>query len=200
MQTARPRRWRAATAAAAAVAFALGCGVAWATRDRPLLPVELGIEMKASARDQYDYAVGQGTPSAWRSVADYFPNDVEFAPRAQRQLAQWYFDQRDYELAYAEFALLANWERAAPRMQAEGLLGQVRVREAQNRYSEMEAKLAELRPMRRELGPTDQEALRKLVARHRDKLNEQTLEEWQPWLDRPPAGPLGRRSGRLWRG
>ena len=108
------RRWRWRIAAAVAVAFVLG-GAAARVMRKPLIldtsAAGLGaaaIEQQKAAAEQYLFAVELGTEAAWKSVRQFFPNDNEYTPRADQQLARLYLDNGRYEEALKLFQKFAH--------------------------------------------------------------------------------------------
>ncbi len=136
------RRWWWRIAAAVAVAFVLGGAAARAMR-RPFIldtsAAGLGtaaIEQQKTAAEQYLFAVELGTEAAWKSVRHFFPNDKEYTPRADQQLARLYSNNGRYEEALKLFQQFArNPPLGDPKYKAFGLAG-----ECLAYYSLMQAK------------------------------------------------------------
>ncbi|HKD35981.1 MAG TPA: serine/threonine-protein kinase, partial [Pirellulales bacterium] len=96
-------RWRWRMAAAVAVAFLIGGATSVAMRKPFILDTSAAgagaaaIEPQKTAAEQYLFAVETGTEAAWKSVRQYFPNDKEYTPRADQQLARLYLGNGRYE-------------------------------------------------------------------------------------------------------
>ncbi|MBQ2789843.1 MAG: serine/threonine protein kinase, partial [Thermoguttaceae bacterium] len=60
-----------------------------------------------TVEEQWVFALHTGTIDAWRSVGEYFPNDVYWASRAERQLALAYLDEKNVAEAKAIFERIA---------------------------------------------------------------------------------------------
>ena len=84
----RQRRWWITAPVIVAGAFALGAVIGLVRPQPFLLDVaasatdKSAVERKPNALDQYLYAVQLGTVEGWKSVADYFPSDKKYVPRA----------------------------------------------------------------------------------------------------------------------
>jgi hypothetical protein len=94
------------------------------------------IEPQKTAAEQYLFAVELGTEAAWKSVRHYFPEDKEYTPRADQQLARLYSDSGRYEEALKLFQQFAHSPPLGdPKYKAFGLAG-----ECLTYYSLMQAK------------------------------------------------------------
>ncbi|HEY2148640.1 MAG TPA: hypothetical protein VGH32_11925, partial [Pirellulales bacterium] len=125
-----------------AVAFVLGGAAARAMRKPFILDTSaagLGaaaIEPQKTAAEQYLFAVESGSEAAWKSVRQFFPNDKEYTPRADQQLARLYLDNGRYEEALKLFQQFAHSPPLDdPKYKAFGLAG-----ECLAYYSLMQAK------------------------------------------------------------
>ena len=76
-----------------------------------------------SVEEQWVFALHTGTVDAWRSVAEYFPNDVYWASRAERQLALAYLDEKNVAEAKAIFERIAANPGAGRDAEPFGLAG-----------------------------------------------------------------------------
>ncbi len=76
-----------------------------------------------SVEEQWVFALHTGTVDAWRSVGEYFPNDVYWASRAERQLALAHLDEKNVAEAKAIFERIAATPGAGRDADSFGLAG-----------------------------------------------------------------------------
>jgi serine/threonine-protein kinase len=189
-------RW-AIVAVSVLFAFMVGAGIAYGTRERPLIePSPSGVvhvDRKSTPETQFMYAMMANTEDAWKSVSLYFPTNEYYGRRARQQLARWYLAHDDFDQALAlfnEFAVLPKEER---QFRAFGLAGQTIVYGLQGRTPEAADKLAELWEYRDDLDPEMKFMIGHLVGKSRRQLGQQTLKNWEQWPDLRPQ--RGDRSG-----
>ncbi len=181
-----PRWW--IIASGAVLAAALGAAVAWFTvREKPLLVREelaaAEIPNQGSALRQWYYASVVGTPEAWQSVIDYFPNDAYWVNRAKQQLALIHLREENYDRALEIFGELASLDEIESELRAFGLAGQAGILTMRGEYQKSEAVMSRLLPIIDKL--TDPR-LRQMVfyARrtNQSKLKLSSPKEWEHWL------------------
>ena len=135
--------------------FALGLGVAWATRPVSLLAhagdALAHVERRSSAEAQYVYALMAETEEGWQSVVEYFPTHTYFVRRAEQQLARLYMQQDDYPRALALFQKFADMDDTEEEFKAFGLAGVAAVLSYQGHPEQAAHDLAELWPLRQHL-------------------------------------------------
>ncbi len=142
------RPWWRYALVASLVAFALGAFVAYAMRNPFVLAEQSGaggIDRKATAGAQYEYAISRDTPAAWQAVIDYFPDDAELGWLAKRQLAGLYLQRGELDLAMPLFEEMAA-QKGKPRYRerAFGLAGQCVVLHIQGPEDLLDVRLEEL--------------------------------------------------------
>ncbi|MBR5242841.1 MAG: serine/threonine protein kinase [Thermoguttaceae bacterium] len=76
-----------------------------------------------TVEEQWVFALHTGTVDAWRSVGEYFPNDVYWASRAERQLALAYLEEKNVAEAKAIFERIAANPGAGRDAEPFGLAG-----------------------------------------------------------------------------
>jgi tetratricopeptide (TPR) repeat protein len=85
-----------------------------------------GIPKKATAAEQYLYA-READPvvaeAAWKSVAKYFPNDDEYTPLANQQLARYYLQHDRLDDALKMFEEFSDYDDVETQYRAFGLAG-----------------------------------------------------------------------------
>jgi len=131
------------------VAFAAGGLLAYETR-RPLLAPAAGqttIPKLRTAEDQFTFAPNDpATREAWlKSIERYFPNDRQFVPRAQQELALYYVLQNREGDALRQFELLAA--HPEPQQEAFGLAGASYIWAKRGAYDKAREALTKLSPL-----------------------------------------------------
>jgi len=203
----RQRNWWWWTTAAVATAFALGALVGFVRRqpfllDAPANPTAMSaVDRKSSALDQFLYAVQLGTAEGWKAVADYFPSDKKYVPRAQQQLARLYLQQDNYDAALALFDQFAHFDSVERSYRAFGLAGKCVVYSLQDKAKESADAALQLAALAGGMQPSNLEKLLDpqmtrfvgvAMRKNRQALDRQTSAEWDKWLethfhDDPPA-------------
>jgi serine/threonine-protein kinase len=190
------RRGSRLLAAGAAAVFLFGGLTAWVTaRQTPLLPPPHNgpthLQKQSSALRQWFYASQIGTEDAWRSVAEYYPENEYFVYRAKQQLARIYLRERDYDRAMAVYDELAAASDKDGEFRAFGLAGKCFVLSSLKRYRESADVLEQLWPIHQELRDWQMRRMLDHVLKEiRQKLGAQTGPEWDDWLREqfPPEG------------
>ncbi|HEV3416449.1 MAG TPA: serine/threonine-protein kinase [Pirellulales bacterium] len=124
------RRWRRGLTLAAIVAFVLGGASALLLRKPFLLAASAAasdgglIGKRTTAAEQYLFAVENGTEAAWKSVELYFPNNPNYVPRANQQLARYYLDHERWDDALKLFDQFAKYDDTEKSYRAFGLAGE----------------------------------------------------------------------------
>lgn len=124
------KRWTRRGVALAGAAFvgAFLCGAA-ATAAKNRIVAARATEPPSTIRrfdsveEQWVFALHTGTVDAWRSVGEYFPNDVYWASRSERQLALAYLDEKNVAEAKAIFERIAANPSAGRDAEPFGLAG-----------------------------------------------------------------------------
>jgi eukaryotic-like serine/threonine-protein kinase len=144
------RRWLKYAIASCFVALILGAGAAWMWRGSFLLDVAPDdlpkTELMATAEQQFQYALSQGTIEGWQSVIDNF-NDRLYVPMAEEELALMYLntlDKNDLERALHLFQQLTKYPDVDVQWRADGLAGQAIVDSLNADYKESLKKIIEL--------------------------------------------------------
>ncbi|MCA9167949.1 MAG: serine/threonine protein kinase [Planctomycetales bacterium] len=129
----RPKLWPSLVAIGAAIVC--GAAAAQLTWNGPLMRVEElasnGVEKRSDVREQYWYAIAEGTEEAYKSVAKFYPPDPKqlrneyFINLAEYQLALFYLNHNQYINALTTFQKLASLPPTEPQMRAIGLAGEV---------------------------------------------------------------------------
>jgi hypothetical protein len=176
----------------------LGALGAWVRRQPFLLDAPTAesasdtIERRASALEQYLYAVQLGSEAGWKSVGRYFPNDKKYLPRAQQQLAELYLQQDNYDAALKIFQDFAHADDVERTYRAFGLAGECVAYSLLGKQKESSAASTQLSLLAGGLQPAKLEPLmdRQLVRlvgyavrKNRQALDKQTTSEWDKWLD-----------------
>ncbi len=162
--------WRYALVASLA-AFALGALVAYAMRNPFVLADQGGaggIDDKATAGAQYEYAISRDTPAAWQAVIDYYPDDEGLRWQAKRQLAGLYLQRDELDLAMPLFEELATKSKET-RFRAFGLAGQCVVLYIQESDALLNVRLEQLQDLTR---PLNDEEKREILDEHMVRLIE----------------------------
>ena len=123
-------RWtrRGVALTASALVGAFFCGAA-ATAAKNRIVATRATEPPSTIRrfdsveEQWVFALHTGTVDAWRSVGEYFPNDVYWSSRAERQLALAYLDEQNVAEAKAIFERIAENPGAGRDADPFGLAG-----------------------------------------------------------------------------
>lgn len=123
-------RWtqRGVALTASALVGAFLCGAA-ATAAKNRVVASRATEPPSTIRrfdtveEQWVFALHTGTVDAWRSVGEYFPNDVYWASRAERQLALAYLDEKNVAEAKVIFERIAENPGAGRDAEPFGLAG-----------------------------------------------------------------------------
>ena len=194
----RQRSWRWKAAAIVGGAFCLGAGTAL-VRPQPFLldassasADKSAVERKPNALDQYLYAVQLGSVAGWKSVADYFPSDKKYVPRAQQQLARLYLQQDNYDAALALFDQFAHYDTVERAYRAFGLAGKCVVYSLEERPKESADAATQLFTLAGGVGPANLEKLLDpqmtrfvgvAMKKNRQALNKETAAEWDKWLE-----------------
>ena len=175
-------------ASAAAIVFLFGGLTAWvAARQESLLPPPHSgpthLPKQKSALRQWFYASQIGTDEAWRSVAEYFPDNEYFVYRAKQQLARIYLRERDYDRAMTVFEELSAASDKDAEFRAFGLAGKCFVLCSLKRHRESADVLEQFWPIHQELRDWQmRRILPHVVDEIRKKLGAQTGAEWDEWL------------------
>jgi hypothetical protein len=82
------------------------------------------IEKQKTAAEQFWYAMESGTESAWKSVAQYFPSDQEYTPRAKQQLARLFLQSNRNKEALDLFQQFVRNPQGDPKYKAFGFAGE----------------------------------------------------------------------------
>jgi tetratricopeptide (TPR) repeat protein len=189
----RPR-W-ALWIAGAVAALLLGATAAWYTvREEPLL-VRAGysappIPSQGTAVRQWYYAWMVGTPEAWQSVIENFPNDTYWVNRAKQQLAMIYLRAEDYDRALDVFHELASLDEIETELRAFGLAGESGVLSIRGEYQRSEEIMARLFPIIDKLDPRMRQMVNFARRKNRAKLNLTAPLVGDEWLKQhfPDAG------------
>ncbi len=186
MTNARPP-WTILAGGAILAALA-GAGAGWlAVYERPLLVREelapRQIPNQGTALRQWYYASLAGTPEAWQSVIDYFPNDGYWVNRAKQQLALIYLREENYDRALEIFGELASLDEIESEFRAFGLAGQAGILTMRGEYQKSETLMARLLPIIDKL--TDPRLRQMVIYARRtnqSKLKVESSKEWEQWL------------------
>ncbi len=194
MPALRRRQMWTGWAVAAAICFAVGVGLAFAFRPRPLVTsevVEEQVPRYDSAAQQYLFAMMLNDEAAWRSVGQYFPESDDYVRRAKQGLARLYLQDLDFERALPIFDEFADMSNVEQEYKAFGLAGQAVVLNRLGDYRASAASLAELFPLRNQLFDRDLRLLVRLtIGRNREALGEtQASRQWDDWFLREPPPP-----------
>jgi len=180
--------------AGAVFAMLLGAAAAWFTlREEPLLA---GADQTAPSVSRQETAVRQwysaslmGTPDAWQSVIDYFPNDAYWADRARQQLAMIYLREEHYDRALAILQDLAS--RDDEELRAFALAGQCGILTMQGEYRKSAEVMERLQPIRDKLlDPRMRQMILYAWRVNQAKIGTPTPSQWDKWLKQhfPEAG------------
>ena len=199
-----PRRRRllvGGIAAGIAGAFLLGVALAWATRDRPLLPQVADpvsqVPRKESPEAQFAYAQIANTEEGWKSVSFYFPNQSYLDARAKEQLARLYLQRGDLAEAariFDEFAVSPD-----ANLKAFGIAGQLFVAARQGNRKLAADKLGDLWPLRQHLDADMRARLARFIRQHSRAVGGKITGDWSEWLDlnkNPGNPPTAARNGQ----
>ncbi|MEX2113361.1 MAG: serine/threonine-protein kinase [Pirellulales bacterium] len=176
--------------------FAAGTALAFALRPQPLITPEAEVEQIRrfdTAAQQYFHAMMlSDSESAWKSVAEYFPNEKLYTLPAKQGLARLYLRELDFEPALAIFNAFAEMSNVETQYKAFGLAGQAVVLNRLGKYRESAAKLAELYPLLSTARlDGDMSALVRLTyQQNRKALGEtQSNRQWDEWFEKtaPPT-------------
>jgi hypothetical protein len=147
------RRFRRRLAVGLAAAFLVGGAAALLLRPsfllggRAIASTAGGIPKKATPAEQYLYA-RQADPvvaeAAWKSVAAYFPDDEEYTPRANQQLARYYLQHDRLDDALKMFEEFSDYDEVEKEYRAFGLAGECVVYFIEARQETNPAKRADL--------------------------------------------------------
>jgi serine/threonine protein kinase len=190
LRTSRPRRTILLLLSSLAGAFLLGGGLAWLTRERPLLSdaQHPHVPKQNTVEEQLFFARMRGTEPWLLSVSAYYPQEKHHVRLAQQELARLYLRQGRLTEALKicdEFSALGE-DQAAFR--AFGLAGRAVVLTNQKRYPEASEALAALWPLREKLEAPMWTLIQNIVQANQKAMNRQVAEEWTKWLQsRPPA-------------
>ncbi len=127
------RRFRRRLTLALVAAFVVGGAAALLLRPSFLLGNRAsassasGIPKKLTPAEQYLYA-READPivaeAAWKSVAEYFPEDDEYTPRANQQLARYYLQHDRLDDALKKFEEFWYYDSVETEYRAFGLAGE----------------------------------------------------------------------------
>lgn len=182
------RMGRAWLAAALAAAFALGAALAWYVATPRWLLADAqsappAILKQPTVLRQWFLASQIGTEAAWQSVIAHFPEKRDFTLRAQQQLAMIYLRDGDLDRAMTIFETLAKLGDDEVELRAFGLAGKCGVLSIRGDYTESNAVLAELLPIRNKLTTRPMvELVDHAVRRNSSRLDSQTAREWEKWF------------------
>jgi eukaryotic-like serine/threonine-protein kinase len=182
----RPR-WLWWTIAVAA-AFLVGGGFAFfVAREPPLLTTADArppVPRQETVFRQWIYASTVGTPDAWQSVIDYFPDKHYWVYRAKQQLARIYLREGDLDQAMEMFQYLASLDAAEAELKAYGLAGTCAVLTMEGKYQESADAMNQFWPLHEKLrDPAMGQLLQHIVKTNRSKLGgEFTKQDWEKWL------------------
>lgn len=176
------------------LAALLGAAVAWlVVREEPLLAQAEArrslVPPQQTAVRQWYYASLVGTPEAWQSVVDHFPNDTYWADRARQQLAMIYLRDERNDPALAIFADLAT--RDDEELRAFGLAGQCGILTMHGDYRKSAELMERLQPIRDKLvDPRMRQMIFYAWRTIQAKLGAPTPAQWEKWLKQhfPEAG------------
>ncbi|MDO5309009.1 MAG: serine/threonine-protein kinase [Planctomycetia bacterium] len=131
----------------AAIAFAFGA-IALLTKNFILASTNteppLTIERFNTVEEQYVFALQLGTIDAWKSVAEYFPNDVYWTSRAERQLALVYVKENDVDKAEELFVKMTTQPSPGSNLDVFGYAGLAWVAASRNDYDRAAVTVSEL--------------------------------------------------------
>ena len=127
MQQPKRHRWWG-YALLLAGAFAVGGAIAWLAMPQQSLlagvtEAEQPPAQAKTAERQYLSACRVGTEEAWKSVIQYFPDDLVYTPLAREQLVLLYLERKDTEHALKVSDDLIRMRDAWPQYQAFGWAG-----------------------------------------------------------------------------
>lgn len=136
------------------MALAIGSGLAWATRPRPLLAWSENelptIPRYESASEQWYYATiaKSNVEQAWLAIAQYHPpgesgENLLYSRLATAGLGNWYLSQGKYDQALIAYDELASLNETAIKFRAIGQAGQAVVFDRQGKSDQARAKLAQ---------------------------------------------------------
>ena len=195
IERSRGRRRRGLIVAALVAVAAVGGWLGWrvtareplladAAAARPTVPVE-----KTVVRQWY-LASQEGTPEAWQSVIDNFPDKPLFVDRAEQQLGLVYLQQKDYAKALEVFTHLADAGDVNKERAAFGLAGQFIIYSVQDRTEQADRALERLWPLRTTglKSPSMRQALAAELTRS-GRITTPAGHRWKQWIDdQRPSG------------
>ena len=174
---------------ALAVAALLGAGLAYFfCVPRPLLAAKgasaaIAVPERSALR-QYYLASQLGTEEGWQRVIKFFPNDEYFVHRAQQQLARIYLQENNDASAMAIFEKLAALGPGDEEFQAFGLAGKCGLLSLEGHYQDSANVMEQLTPLQAKLKDEQiSQLLAHAIKRNHQKLNVQSNQQWQKWLD-----------------
>lgn len=184
----RKSRRRAIGIAALASMVLLSLAIGIKVFERP--PVLAGalepaprIPVQANVMRQWYLATQEGTPEAWRSVIEHFPDQRYYVERAKQQLALAYLQEKDLKEAHRLFEELADAGRTQRELSAFGLAGCFLVAVRQGRTAEAEAALTRLWPLRQSLQHAAMKRLLMAELRRGSEAMGAEGVKWKRWLD-----------------
>jgi serine/threonine-protein kinase len=172
--------------AGAIAALLLGATTAFFTvREKPLLVRAEApappIPNQGTALRQWYFAWSVGTPEAWQSVIDHFPNDTYWVNRAKQQLALIYLREENYDRALEMFHELASLDEIEAELRAFGLAGQAGVLTMRGEYQKSAAIMTRLLPIIDKLDPRMRPIVNYARRTNQAKLSLPTPKEWDNW-------------------
>lgn len=187
----RRAMWIAAMAATVLLSLAVGVRV---FERRPLLADALEpaprVPVQSNVMRQWYLATQEGTPEAWRSVIEHFPDQRYYVDRAKQQLALACLQEKSLDEARRLFEELADSGQTQRELSAFGFAGCYLVAVQQGRTAEAEAALARLWPLRQSLQHAAMKRLLSAELRRGAEAMGAEGVKWKRWLDEqtPPNG------------
>jgi hypothetical protein len=145
------------------------------------------VRHERTALRQWLLASRSGTPAAWQSVIDYFPEKKDLALRAEQQLALIYLREGDFDRAMTIFEKLSKLGGDKEELRVFGLAGKCGVLSIKGQYGESAELLSQFSPEQLTAEPM-RSLVEHAIKRNRSKqgLQEsptQVSPAWEKWFE-----------------